>query len=234
MDEAAPATTSPSETKLDLSGVLASACELANNRASKILGVRSEQHAQLSLSDFLELFKENWDFVIATETLAKRMIVHLRGVTASQVSLTVSGARVRNLYQARAFLVTYHSIRLTKSANLVQEEQWAQIDVAPKTQHIVNMLMEAAVSDPAECAVPPPASASNGTEESKDAPVKVLTIEEKSFFVVKATAESLTLLGDYLKIVINLELVVTDVMSRIIEFLKVREDVTGRNAEADH
>lgn len=96
------------------------------------------------------------------------------------------------------------------------------------------MLMEAAVSDPAECAVPPPASASNGTEESKDAPVKVLTIEEKSFFVVKATAESLTLLGDYLKIVINLELVVTDVMSRIIEFLKVREDVTGRNAEADH
>ena len=46
-------------------------------------------------------------------------------------------------------------------------------------------------------------------------------MEDKSFFVVKATADSLVLLGDYLKIVINLELVVTDVMSRIIEFLKV-------------
>jgi len=47
-------------------------------------------------------------------------------------------------------------------------------------------------------------------------------VEEKTFFVVKATTESLVLLGDYLSIVINLELVVTDVMSRIIEFLKVR------------
>ena len=47
-------------------------------------------------------------------------------------------------------------------------------------------------------------------------------MEEKTFFVVKATTESLVLLGDYLSIVINLELVVTDVMSRIIEFLKVR------------
>jgi vacuolar protein sorting-associated protein 54 len=72
---------------LDLSGILASSCELANNRASKILGVRSEQHAHLPLPEFVELFKENWDFVIATETIARRMIVHLRGVTAVQVSV---------------------------------------------------------------------------------------------------------------------------------------------------
>ena len=81
-----PPTNGTARSDLDLSGILASACELANNRASKILGVRSEQHAQLPLVDFVELFKENWEFVIATETLAKRMIVHLRGVTASQVS----------------------------------------------------------------------------------------------------------------------------------------------------
>lgn len=73
-------------TALDLGDVLASACELANNRASKILGVRSEQHAKLPLGEFVELFKENWDFVVATEVLAKRMIVSLRGITASQVS----------------------------------------------------------------------------------------------------------------------------------------------------
>ena len=112
-------------------------------------------------------------------------------------------------------------MRLTKSANLVQEEQWAQIDVAPTTQHVVDLLMEAAVSDPAESIIPSPIDAANGHKENEDALAKVLTIEEKSFFVVKATAESLSLLGDYLKIVINLELVVTDVMSRIIEFLKV-------------
>lgn len=72
---------------LELSDILSSACELANARAAKILGVRADQNAALSITEFVELFKENWEFVVATETLAKRMIVSLRGVTASQVRL---------------------------------------------------------------------------------------------------------------------------------------------------
>jgi vacuolar protein sorting-associated protein 54 len=117
--------------------------------------------------------------------------------------------------------VTYHSTRLTKSANLVQEEQWSQIDVAPNIQHVVDLLVEAAVSDPAECILPNPPSTLEGLPNDSESLAKALVIEDKSFFVVKATAESLILLGDYLKVVINLEVVVTDVMSRIIEFLKV-------------
>lgn len=70
---------------LDLTDVLASACELANARAAKILAVRGEQHAGLPITDFVELFKENWEFVKATEGLAQRMIVSLRGVAANQV-----------------------------------------------------------------------------------------------------------------------------------------------------
>lgn len=109
-------------------------------------------------------------------------------------------------------------MRLTKSAILVQEEQWSQIDVATEVQHVVNLLIESAVSDPKECFVP---SAPSTEAEDNGGPAKALAVEDKTFFVVKATAESLVLLGDYLKIVINLELVVTDVMSRMIEFLKV-------------
>jgi vacuolar protein sorting-associated protein 54 len=99
---------------------------------------------------------------------------------------------------------------------LVEEEQWTQIDVSYPVQHVVNLLIESAVKDPAECFVPTPPAESNGDASAS----KTLDIEDKHFFVVKATAESLILLGDYLKIVINLELVVTDVMGRIIEFLK--------------
>jgi vacuolar protein sorting-associated protein 54 len=80
---------------MDLSDILASACELANARAAKILGVRADQHAALSITEFVEIFKENWEFVVATETLAKRMIVSLRGVTASQVGIACGG---RGLY----------------------------------------------------------------------------------------------------------------------------------------
>lgn len=119
-------------------------------------------------------------------------------------------------------MISYHSIRLTKSANLVQEEQWTQVDVSSHTQHVVDLLVEAAVSDPTECYIPPREPTTNGDSNGDAAAVsKSLNVEDKSFFVVKATAETLVLLGDYLKIVINLELVVTDVMSRIIEYLKV-------------
>lgn len=91
-DPTPPSTARPTAVpSLDLSDVLSSACELANARASKILAVRSEQHAALSLTEFVELFKENWDFVGATETLAKGMIVSLRGVTASQVRRLIMG-----------------------------------------------------------------------------------------------------------------------------------------------
>jgi len=204
---------------MDLSDILASACELANARAAKILGVRADQHAALSITEFVEIFKENWEFVVATETLAKRMIVSLRGVTASQVSDCLLLIRFCPDEQARTFLIAYHGARLTKSAKAVEEEQWTQIDVTSSVQHTVDLLVSSATEDSAECFIPPRHDATaNGTANGTLA--KQLNIEEKGFFVVKATSETLELLADYLKIVINLELVVMDVMSRIIEFLK--------------
>jgi len=123
--------------------------------------------------------------------------------------------------QARTFLIAYHGARLTKSAKAVEEEQWTQIDVASSVQHTVDLLVSSATEDSAECFIPPRQDATtNGN--TNGALAKQLNIEEKAFFIVKATSETLELLADYLKIVINLELVVMDVMSRIIEFLKVR------------
>lgn len=122
--------------------------------------------------------------------------------------------------QARTFLIAYHGARLTKSAKAVEEEQWTQIDVTSSVQHTVDLLVSSATEDSAECFIPPRHdTATNGN--ANGALAKQLNIEEKGFFVVKATSETLELLADYLKIVINLELVVMDVMSRIIEFLKV-------------
>ena len=52
------------------------------------------------------------------------------------------------------------------------------------------------------------------------AAAKQLRIEDRSFYVVSATAEVLTLLLDYLKVVVNLPLVTPETMTRVIEFLK--------------
>ena len=49
---------------------------------------------------------------------------------------------------------------------------------------------------------------------------KHLRIEERSYYVVSATADVLILLLDYLRVIVNLSMLTTDAMSRVIEFLK--------------
>jgi len=65
--------------------VLPIAAELANSRISKIVMVRSDQHASLPLKEFLVVFNEGWSFIIRCEVMARKMIVGLRGVVMSQV-----------------------------------------------------------------------------------------------------------------------------------------------------
>lgn len=72
--------------KEDLADILASASELANARAAKVIGCRAEQHTALDLKDFWLFFNMSWDFVVKTEVVCRRMIVGLRGVIVSQVS----------------------------------------------------------------------------------------------------------------------------------------------------
>ena len=59
------------------------------------------------------------------------------------------------------------------------------------------------------------AAASSTTTSSKH-----LRIEDRTYYVVLATSEVLTLLLDYLRVVVNLSMLTTDAMSRVIEFLK--------------
>jgi vacuolar protein sorting-associated protein 54 len=66
-------------------------------------------------------------------------------------------------------------------------------------------------------------NASNTPVNPQAAPTggaKHLRIDDRTYFVVSATLEVLTLLQDYLRLVINLPLLTTDTMSRVIEFLK--------------
>lgn len=75
--------------------VLPAAAELANSRLSKVVMVRSDQHASLSLREFLVVFNEGWSFIIKCEVMARKMIVGLRGVMMSQVLLQLDPMEYR-------------------------------------------------------------------------------------------------------------------------------------------
>ena len=71
----------------ELNDILSSAAELSNTRAAKMISSRSDQNSGLELPEFLALFNESWNFVVKCEVICRRMIVGLRGVVISQVSI---------------------------------------------------------------------------------------------------------------------------------------------------
>ena len=153
---------------------------------------------------------------------------------------------------------SFHQIRISKSAKLVEDELWNPKEVTPGLQHITDLLVDSAVRDPPDLIIktdetifspvttnfPPSPTSSNGKSAivksfsnvlsklsssngsattdaaSSSSSSKHLRIEDRTYYVVLATSEVLSLLMDYLRVVVNLSMLTTDAMSRVIEFLK--------------
>lgn len=205
-------------TATDLADVVHAIAELANLRFSKVIGVRTEVHANLELEEFVEIFDASWSFVLQCEVICQRMIVGLRGVMVGQ---------------AKTFLQSFHQKRLTESAKLVENEQWTAADCPASTQAIVNLVLQSAVTDPAELllgqrrkpSLPNGSSTevtTNGNGGPPPASAKQVDIEGRQYFAVSAGLLALDVLADYLKVVLNCPLLTTDAMSKVVEFLKVR------------
>ena len=199
----------PSALSADLTDIVQASAELANTRYAKVIGVRSEIHTNLPLPDFVAIFQENWAFVVKCEVICQKMIVGLRGVIVSQ---------------AKSFLQAFHQARLSQSAKLVEEEQWSPADVPKAAQNAIACILDSAVQNPATLLLPSTSSKSasktNGVF-SKSTTAKHVEIEGRQYFAVNAVLRCLDSILDYLRVIINIPLLNTDAMSRIIEFLKV-------------
>lgn len=80
--------------------------------------------------------------------------------------------------------------------------------------------VRAATSSPTPSLTSPDARTSRSPRRSATSPAKHLRIEDGSYFAVSATLDVLVLLVDYLKVVMNIPMLTTDTMSRVIELLK--------------
>ncbi|KAH6918384.1 retrograde transporter [Coprinopsis sp. MPI-PUGE-AT-0042] len=216
----------------DLADILSSTSELANTQVAKIISCRAELHSKLELADFMAFFNESWAFVVRCEVLSRRMIVGLRGTVVSQ---------------AKVWLQTFHQTRITQSAKLVEDEVWNPIsEVTKELQHIVDIIVDGAVKDapelvissnlspqenggssaisPSTPTVPqsalPSAGPNTATSSRPSGKTKQIRIEERTYYVVPATSQILALVLDYLKVIVNMPMLTTDTMSRVIEFLK--------------
>ena len=90
---------------------------------------------------------------------------------------------------------------------------------------MVNIDSSSTPEPPAPIPSPPPNDTLSPTSNSRSqtnesSASKHIRIEERNYFTVSATTEVLSLLVDYLKVIVNLSMLTTDTMGRVIEFLK--------------
>ncbi|GAA6050095.1 hypothetical protein JCM3770_001367 [Rhodotorula araucariae] len=201
----------------EISDVVHAVAELANVRFSKVIGVRTEVHAQLALAEFVDIFDLSWTFVVQCEVVCQRMIVGLRGAMVSQ---------------AKTFLQAFHQRQITENARVVEEEQWAAAEVPPATQAHVQLIIDAATTDPTELLLGARRAARQSAEgtnaeqlegrgDTAPESAKQVQVEGRQFFVVPAGLVTIAVLVEYLKVLVNIPMLTTDAMSKVIEFMKV-------------
>lgn len=204
----------PANLPARLSDVVVASAEHAHTLSARLLALRAPSHAALELPFFLVVFQLCWSFVLSSEQLCRKMIVGLRG--------TVLG-------QAKGFLATFHRRRIERAAKAVEEETWAQADVGADIQAQIRLIVSSAVEDPAELVVTEgdhqrdtstQQADSEAAEAEPSTTSKTLVIEDRQYFVVDASLDVLSLLVDYIKVIINLPLLTTEAMARVVEFLK--------------
>ncbi|KAF8912041.1 Vps54-like protein-domain-containing protein [Gymnopilus junonius] len=228
----------------DLEDIVSSSAELSNTQAAKVISFRAEQHAALELAEFLTFFNDSWAFVIRCETLSRRMIVGLRGTVVGQAKLFLQSFHQSRISRS-AKLVEDELWNPTEITPGLQHITNILVDSAVRDPPELIIKTDDAVFSPLAGSFPStgpdtatsmvvPESAANITPalilsfptsmRSTNGPpassTKHLRIEERTYYTVSATAEVLTLLLDYLRVVVNLSMLTTDTMSRVIEFLK--------------
>lgn len=179
------------------------ACELAIARAAKVLAARAESHASLEMNEFFHTSSSAYAFSKAVENVAGQTLSPLRSVLATQ---------------AKAFLTTTHAHHLQTSARQVEEEQWIQCEVPQDLQQQITKLVTRVVGANGSAH---PQDKTDELKSSTETMFKTLHIAANDFFVVKATVNTLQMLFDYLELISRFDTIRMEIMTKIIEYLKV-------------
>ncbi|KAJ3993958.1 vacuolar protein sorting-associated protein 54 [Lentinula boryana] len=211
----------------ELTDTLSSATELAHTQAAQLLSSRSEINAGLSLPE--------------------RMIVGLRGAVVSQAKAFLQTFHQSRLTQSAKLVEDEQwspqdvSLDIQTTANtivdaamkdppqLILQETVTPNSPSPRSSSILSpfkgLLRSPSSSQnghgsPTQSALSSVSKSSSRGTATSTKNSKHIYVESNSFFTVPATSSVLSLLVDYLAVIINLGILTTDTMSRIIEFLK--------------
>uniref|UniRef100_A0A7M5WYY1 Vacuolar protein sorting-associated protein 54 n=1 Tax=Clytia hemisphaerica TaxID=252671 RepID=A0A7M5WYY1_9CNID len=180
--------------------LLCKACELAQSRCSKIIIMRSKDGSldRLSSKDFVTLARIVERFALDCEGVSGRQSHNLRGTL---------------LTQAKRFIERFHSERLHKLSNILDNERWKQVDVPAEMQEIVDSFnegMDKTIN-----------SQSSTTSDTATAMNTMLIVQGQEFAVVGTLLILMKIIAEYCQCIDDVPMLVTDVMTRLCELLKI-------------
>jgi vacuolar protein sorting-associated protein 54 len=182
--------------------IVFSAADLAHVRCGKLIGFRSDQNALLNPTDFYRLSSVVRTFILQCEVFCGRTCFGLRGTVVSQ---------------QKAFIEHFHMERVKQEAVLIENEQWAASEVPSDFQLIVDRICDGRIS----CFIDGSLQQSQQHHIDSEKSTKHLIVDGHSYYVVGCSLLILKMFEDYLKCVLNLESMTSEIMQKLIELLKV-------------
>ena len=179
----------------------------AQRIATQTLAARTPRLAEQTLEEFVPYFALSWRFVHLVEDANERAVVGLRSAV---------------LAQAKAFLAHLHKTRIERAVRAVEEEVWAPAPVPAELVEGVARLRACAErdSDAYRIAAVLAPSGAPPVPPKADESQRTLVLGDQRYFVVRASGVVLQLLGDYVRVVVNLPMFAAETLGWIVEFLK--------------
>ncbi|XP_022787405.1 vacuolar protein sorting-associated protein 54-like isoform X2 [Stylophora pistillata] len=183
--------------------LLCAGCEMAQLRCAKLINVRGKAGYldSLSSAEFVRLTRMVEDFVMDCEKICGRQSHSLRATLLSQ---------------AKKFVERFHEERKNKLSLILDNERWKQADVPTELQSLVDSLVDGVYPRGKE-----PTFSIGPTATSDSKPSPVLFVNGEKFTVVGTVLLLVNMLVEYCQCVDDTPMLVTDIMNKLFETLKM-------------
>lgn len=205
---------------LDVTSLLGQAVDVANDKITKILKVRSEQACTLPLDFFLRYFTLNLYFSTECEAISGRSGISLKNVVNGHI---------------KDFVQKTRDSEMQKLAQGMELDQWAAKDFTTQNAELLDQILESSTQDNAAWtertrlwvpyneletsngkAADEPET--NGTTREK---ARTATIDSEKFVLPNSAVLCLEGLGNFLHLITGIPSMTTDIATSLISYLQL-------------
>ncbi|KAI9500209.1 Vps54-like protein-domain-containing protein, partial [Coemansia spiralis] len=216
--------------------------DVAHVRCAKLLNHRSEQNARLSLTGFYSLYTSIWQFIVQYEQLGSKMCFGLRGTLTAQAKAFLNNFHIEKSRQIQILIENEQWVQaevpidFQNLVNQVVNAAYASTEATNDDQGALALEAPSSQQQPNSPVVTKHAdsfsSISNvqmlSRQDSDAASIRsadtagigLMHIGGESFHVVGCSLVLVKSVVEYLQCAVNIPMLVTDVLQRLVEVFK--------------